>query len=109
MGSMENVKDKSTVYAINKIIDLLSSASVKRFINLTCWGEKLTADPDVKRSIQIIRGFLTDDTHPGAEEIYTFRSKYMDRYAANYGELADRVWKEEHLNMKEAGEGGPGA
>jgi MoaA/NifB/PqqE/SkfB family radical SAM enzyme len=48
-------------------------------------------------------------THPGAEEIYTFRSKYMDRYAGKYGELADRVWKEEYLNIREASEGGPGA
>jgi hypothetical protein len=45
-------------------------------------------------------------THPSAEEIYTFRSKYMERYAEKYGELADRVWKEEYLNMREASEGG---
>jgi hypothetical protein len=48
-------------------------------------------------------------THPGAEEIYTFRSKYMDRYAEKYGELADRAWKEEYLKIREASEGGPGA
>ncbi|MBW2078680.1 MAG: radical SAM protein, partial [Deltaproteobacteria bacterium] len=46
-------------------------------------------------------------THPGAEEIYTFRSKYMDRYAEKYGKLADRVWKEEYLNISEASEGAP--
>jgi ribosomal protein L31 len=44
-------------------------------------------------------------THPGAEEIYTFRSKYMDNYAKKYAELADVVWKEEYLNLKEGGEG----
>jgi len=67
MDVPESLKDRSAYYAINKIIDLLSSASIKRFINLTYWGEKLTADPDVRRSIQIIRGFLTDDTHPARD------------------------------------------
>jgi MoaA/NifB/PqqE/SkfB family radical SAM enzyme len=40
-------------------------------------------------------------THPGAEEIYTFRSKEMDNYAKDYAFLADRVWKEEYLNERE--------
>jgi hypothetical protein len=48
-------------------------------------------------------------THPGAEEIYTFRSKYMDRYAEKYGELADRPWEEDYLNMRDPIDGSPGA
>jgi hypothetical protein len=38
-----------------------------------------------------------------------FRSKYMDRYAKSYGELADRVWEDEYLNVRDAIEGSPGA
>lgn len=52
MESLETLKDRSTYYAINKIIDLLSSASVERFISLTYWGEKLSSDPEVRASIQ---------------------------------------------------------
>jgi hypothetical protein len=44
-------------------------------------------------------------THPGAEEIYTFCSKYMDSYAEKYAQLAEQVWKEEYLSLEEAGEG----
>lgn len=43
-------------------------------------------------------------THPGAEEIYTFRSKEMDNYAKAYSLIAERVWKEEYLNSMEAGQ-----
>ncbi len=64
MEAIDNIKDKGAQYAINKIIDLLSSSSVDRFIKLTNWGERLTVDPEVKRSISKIRGFLTDKTHP---------------------------------------------
>lgn len=35
-------------------------------------------------------------THPGAEEIYTVKSKQMDEYAARWGKLADEVWKNEY-------------
>jgi MoaA/NifB/PqqE/SkfB family radical SAM enzyme len=67
MGSLESLKDRSTYYAINKIIDLLSKASVERFVNLTYWGEKLTVDPEVKAAINHIRSFLTDTAHPAKD------------------------------------------
>ncbi len=35
-------------------------------------------------------------THPGAEEIYTVKSRQMDEYAARWGKLADRVWETEY-------------
>jgi len=40
-------------------------------------------------------------THPGAEEIYTVKKDHMDAYAARWGQLAERVWKEEYLDKKE--------
>ena len=67
MESIENLKDRGTYYAINKIIDLLSNASVERFINLTYWGELLTVDPEVKAAINHVRRFLTDKNHPARE------------------------------------------
>jgi len=39
-------------------------------------------------------------THPGAEEIYTTKKDQMDAYAARWGELADRVWKNDYLNRQ---------
>jgi MoaA/NifB/PqqE/SkfB family radical SAM enzyme len=82
MEPRETLKDRSTYYAINKIIDLLSSVSVDRFIHLTYWGEKLTVDPEVKAAIGHIRGFLTDTTHPARdlfERVFTTLSEYKRR------------------------------
>jgi MoaA/NifB/PqqE/SkfB family radical SAM enzyme len=67
MDAPDSLKDRSVYYAITKIIDLLSSASVNRFINLTYWGEKLSADPEVRASIKHIRDFLTDTSHPARD------------------------------------------
>lgn len=36
-------------------------------------------------------------THPGADEIVTALKAEMDRYAARYAALADRIWREEYL------------
>lgn len=123
---------QGSVNAISKIISLLSKASVDQFVDLTYWGKKLTTalakalesalfrdirrrqphNPNHLRPCMIIdnprvmREVIAANhpyfTHPGAEEIYTFRSKYMDRYAERYGDLADRVWREEYLNGKDA-------
>jgi MoaA/NifB/PqqE/SkfB family radical SAM enzyme len=70
MEPIEILRDRSTYYAINKIIDLLSKASVDRFVNLTNWGEKLTKDPEVKGAINHIREFLTREDHPARELFY---------------------------------------
>jgi MoaA/NifB/PqqE/SkfB family radical SAM enzyme len=82
MESFENLKDRSTYFAINKIIDLLSTGSVERFIHLTYWGEKLTVDPEVKASIHHIRRFLTDTTHPARDlfqRVFTTLSEHKRR------------------------------
>jgi len=82
MGSLETRKDRSTCYAINKIIGLLSKASVDRFIDLTYWGEKITVDPEVKAAINHIRGFLTDKNHPARDlfqRVFTTLSEYKRR------------------------------
>jgi MoaA/NifB/PqqE/SkfB family radical SAM enzyme len=45
-------------------------------------------------------------THPGAEEIYTELSGQMDAYAADYGRLADRVWRLEYERGENGNDGG---
>ncbi|MCS7280982.1 MAG: radical SAM protein [Desulfobacterota bacterium] len=39
-------------------------------------------------------------THPGAEEIYTVKSKEMDEYAEAYRVFADKIWEEEYLKKQ---------
>jgi MoaA/NifB/PqqE/SkfB family radical SAM enzyme len=70
METIENLKDRSTCFAINKVIDLLSKASVDRFVKLTYWGERLTRDPDISGAIKHIREFLTQEGHPAREIFY---------------------------------------
>jgi hypothetical protein len=36
-------------------------------------------------------------THKGAEEVVTRMKDELDAYAARFGVLADKVWKEEYL------------
>jgi len=82
MESRESLKTRSTYYAVNKIIGILSKASVDQFIDLTYWGEKLTTDPEVKSAIGHIRGFLTDGTHPARnlfERVFTALNEHKKR------------------------------
>lgn len=37
-------------------------------------------------------------THPGAEEIYTQKSREMDAYAERFAFFADRIWEDEYIN-----------
>jgi hypothetical protein len=41
-------------------------------------------------------------THRGAEEIVTQMREEMDEYAARYGILAEKVWREEYLKPSTA-------
>jgi MoaA/NifB/PqqE/SkfB family radical SAM enzyme len=67
MEAIETLKDRSTYYAANKIIHLLSKASVDTFVHLTYWGEKLTRDPEVRGPINKIRQLLIDESHPARD------------------------------------------
>ena len=67
MERWENLKDRGFYYSASKIIDLLSSVSEERFVQLTQWGEKLTRDPVVKRAIQKVRSLLEKEDHPARE------------------------------------------
>jgi MoaA/NifB/PqqE/SkfB family radical SAM enzyme len=52
-------------------------------------------NPHVMR--EIIEEVKPYFTHPGAEEIYTEKSKEMDEYAERYAAFADKIWEEEYL------------
>ena len=52
-------------------------------------------NPHVMR--EIIKEVKPYFTHPGAEEIYTVKSKEMDEYARRFGVYADKIWEEEYL------------
>ena len=67
MERWENLKDRSFYYSASKVIDLLSSVSEERFVQLTQWGEKLTRDPVVKKAIQKVRSLLEKEDHPARE------------------------------------------
>jgi len=79
MKSRETLKDRSTYYAINKIID----------------------NPQVMR--EVIAKNHPCFTHPGAEEIYGNRTEDMDRYANTYAGLADTVWREQYQDTEQSG------
>jgi len=51
-------------------------------------------NPHVMR--EVIQETNARFTHPCAEEIYTVEKDRMDEYAARWGQLADRIWKEEY-------------
>jgi MoaA/NifB/PqqE/SkfB family radical SAM enzyme len=40
-------------------------------------------------------------THPGAEEIYTEKSREMDAYAERFAQLADAVWENEYVQRQQ--------
>jgi hypothetical protein len=40
-------------------------------------------------------------THPGAEEIYTQKSREMDAYAERFAQFADRVWRNEYTKEQD--------
>jgi MoaA/NifB/PqqE/SkfB family radical SAM enzyme len=82
MEAIENLKERGTYYAVSKIVDLLSKASVDTFVSLTYWGEKLTRDPEVNEAITKVRQFLTDKSHPARElffKVFNTLSEYKRR------------------------------
>ncbi len=66
-------------------------------------------NPHVMR--ELIKETKPRFTHPGAEEIYTQKSREMDAYAKRFARFADRVWQNEYIkestkpSIKEVEEG----
>jgi MoaA/NifB/PqqE/SkfB family radical SAM enzyme len=55
-------------------------------------------NPEIAR--EIIKATRPRFTHPGAEEIYTFRARDLDEYARRYADFIEPVWEKEYLPAK---------
>ncbi|UCC66705.1 MAG: radical SAM protein [Deltaproteobacteria bacterium] len=69
MEVVQQIRDYTTQQIIKKIISLLGKVSDSRLMQMTYLGEKLTTDPEVRRSIQKIRFFLQNG-HPAKDLFY---------------------------------------
>jgi hypothetical protein len=99
--AVDNIRDTSLAKALNsELFQFIRSRQPHNENHLRpCM---IIDNPQIMR--EVIQKTCPRFTHPGAEEIYTCHSKKMDRYAQEYGALADEVWEREYLNLKEAGE-----
>jgi len=95
----DNIKEKSLKEALNR--PLFRHIRSRQPHNSNHLRPCMIIDnPHVMRDV--IRKTGARYTHPGAEEIYTTHKNRMDAYAATWGRLADRVWREEyHGGLKE--------
>ena len=99
--AVDNIKEKSLKEALNSpLFRYIRSCQPHNQNHLRpCM---IIDNPHVMRDV--IQKTGARFTHPGAEEIYTKHWDKMDAYAANWGKLADRVWKEECAAGKTYGE-----
>ena len=98
--AVDNIHDTSLVQALNSKLfrDIRSRQPHNQNHLRPCM---IIDNPHVMRDV--IKKNSPSFTHPGAEEIYTIKADVMDRYAREYGTLAERIWKKEYLGMIEAG------
>jgi len=95
--AVDNIKNKS----LREVLDSPLFRAVRRRQPHNCNHLRpcmIIDNPHVMR--EIIAEVKPYFTHPGAEEIYTTRSKEMDQYAERFGRFADKIWEEEYVNKK---------
>jgi MoaA/NifB/PqqE/SkfB family radical SAM enzyme len=99
--AVDNIKEKSLKEALNS--PLFRHIRSRQPHNQNHLRPCMIIDnPHVMRDV--IQKTGARFTHPGAEEIYTVHWDRMDAYAARWGTLADRVWKEEYAEGRTCGE-----
>jgi MoaA/NifB/PqqE/SkfB family radical SAM enzyme len=92
--AVDNIKDKSLSEAINS--PLFRKIRDMRPYCLNPYRPCMLIDvPQVSRTAFCMPGVYP--THPGAETLFTDLAADMDRYAAQYGELADKAWAQHPL------------
>jgi len=97
--AMHNIKDVSLVEALNS--PLFRAIRKRQPHNQNHLRPCMIIDnPHIYR--EVIEEAKPYFTHPGAEEIVTKMKDELDAYAARFGQYADKVWREEYLNQKEA-------
>lgn len=93
----DNIKEKSLKEALNS--PLFRHIRSRQPHNSNHLRPCMIIDnPRVMR--EVIRKTGAYFTHPGAEEIYTVHKERMDAYAARWGRLADRIWREEYQDVR---------
>ncbi len=92
--AMHNIKDVSLAEALNS--PLFRAIRERQPHNQNHLRPCMIIDnPQIYR--EIIEETKPYFTHKGAEEIITKMKEDLDRYAARFGVLADKVWREEYL------------
>lgn len=98
--AVDNIRNTTLKKALNS--PLFQSIRKRQPHNLNHLRPCMIIDnPHVMR--EIIAEIGPYFTHPGAEEIYTVKSKELDVYAERFGRYADRIWVEEYLSREESG------
>jgi MoaA/NifB/PqqE/SkfB family radical SAM enzyme len=92
--AMNNIKDVSLAEALNSTLFRAIRKSQPHNENQLrpCM---IIDNPHIYR--KIIENTKPYFTHKGAEEVVTKMKEELDAYAARFGVLADKVWKEEYL------------
>ena len=92
--AVDNIKEKS-------LKEVFSSPFFRNIQKKQPYNDNLLRPCMLIDNPQILRDLVAETgahpTHPGAEALITSLVPEVDKYAKKYGELADRVWKEEYL------------
>ncbi len=89
--AMDNIKDKSLVEVLNSPL-FRGIRNMRPYCRNPYRPCMLIDNPEVSRAAFCMPGVYP--THAGAETLFTDLASDMDKYAAEYGELADRYWEE---------------
>jgi MoaA/NifB/PqqE/SkfB family radical SAM enzyme len=92
----DNVKEKS-------LKEILGSKFFRAFRKRRPYNENLLRPCTIIDNPDILREAVAEGgahpSHVGAESILTTLAPALDRYAKEYGEVADKAWREEYENL----------
>jgi len=78
MKGLTELRKVGTEEALNRISRLLGQVSLDRMIQLTHLGEHLTHDPEIRRIVRGVRGYLEDENH-SARRLFARVMEYLPR------------------------------
>jgi len=91
----DNVKEKS-------LKEILNSPFFRAFRNRRPYNENLLRPCTIIDNPDILRKAVAEGgahpTHVGSESIITTLAPALDKYAKEYGEVADKTWREEYVD-----------
>ena len=90
----DNIRDKS-------LLEIIDSDFFRSFRRRQPYHDNLFRPCAIIDNPQVLRDAVRENgarpTHAGAEQIITEFAPFLDRYAEEYGRLADKDWEEEYL------------